>query len=112
MSVTSTLFHLLGALRRAIGRVIVVFLLFVIISAAIVEAIAHFALNQHGVPVHVTAAIIGVVVGYAAALTVLVGEAIHLLVEAIQTVEKDVQSEVSGGVKILDQVIKTIEGKR
>ncbi len=112
MSVTSTLFHLLGALRRAIGRVVLVFFLFLIISAAIVEALAYFTLHHNNPPEHIAAAIIGVVVGYAAALTVLVGEAIHLLVEAIQTVEKDVQSEVSGGVKILDQVIKTIEGKR
>ena len=112
MSVTSTLFHLLGALRRAIGRVLVVFLLFLIISAAIVEALAYFTLHHNGLPEHVAAAVIGVVVGYAAALTVLVGEAIRLLIEAIQTVEKDVQSEVSGGVKILDTVIKTIEGRR
>lgn len=112
MSVTSTLFHLLGALRRAVGRVLVVFILFAVISAAIVEALAHFALGHNGPPEHIAAVIVGLVVGYAAALTVLVGEAIHLLVEAIQTVEKDVQSEVSGGVKILDQVIKTIEGKR
>jgi hypothetical protein len=49
--------------------------------------------------------------GYAAALTVLVGEAIRAMVSAIQTVEKDVKGELSGGAKILETVVHTIEGR-
>jgi len=113
MQAASTMFHLLGALRRAIGRVFLVFFLFLIVAGGITEGVAFVASGEHA-PVlltHITAAVIGLSLGYAAALTVLVGEAIRALVSAIQTVEKDVKGELSGGAKILETVVHTIEGR-
>ncbi len=113
MGAASTLFHLLGALRRAIGRVLIFFILFFIIGAAIIEIIGYAVTNPHGfaIPTHIAAAVTGIVLGYASALTVLVGEAIRFLIDAIRDVEKGVQAEVGGGVKILDRIIAAVEGK-
>ncbi len=115
MSATSTLFHLLGALRRAIGRVILFGLLFLIIGIVIIEGLAFIIARpatgayQPAVITHVTAAIAGIILGYAAALTVMASEAIHILIDAIRDVEKGVSTEVGDGVKILDRVIALVE---
>jgi hypothetical protein len=112
---TSTLFHLLGALRRAVGRVFIFGLLFLVIGAGLIEGLAYVVGTRPYQPAlitHITAAIAGIILGYAAALTVLASEVIHAFIEAIRDVEKGVTSEVGGGVKILDRVISLIEGKR
>jgi hypothetical protein len=112
---TSTLFHLLGALRRAVGRVLIFGLLFLVIGVGLIEGLAYIVGSRPYQPAlitHITAAIAGIILGYAAALTVLASEAIHLILDAIRDVEKGVTSEVGGGVKILDRVIAFIEGKR
>jgi hypothetical protein len=112
---TSTLFHLLGALRRAVGRVLIFGLLFLVIGAGLIEGLAYIIGSRPYQPVlitHITAAIAGVILGYAAALTVLAGEVIHAFIDAIRDVENGVKSEVGGGVKILDRVLALIEGKR
>jgi hypothetical protein len=111
---TSTLFHLLGALRRAVGRVLIFGILFLIIGAGLIEGLAYIIGSRPYQPAlitHITAAIAGVILGYAAALTVLASEAIHLFIDAIRDVENGVKSEVGGSVKILDRVIAFIEGK-
>jgi hypothetical protein len=112
---TSTLFHLLGALRRAIGRVFIFGLLFLVIGVGLIEGLAYVVGTRPYQPAlitHLTAAIAGIILGYAAALTVLASEVIHAFIDAIRDVEKGVTSEVGGGVKILDRVLSFIEGKR
>jgi hypothetical protein len=116
MNVASTAFHLLGALRRAIGRVLLFFLIFLIVGGAIMEVLLWIVAgspslsNYHPAAVtHVAAALLGVAFGYAAAMTVLVKEAIRFLIDAIQSVERDVKGELTGGSKILETVIHSIE---
>ena len=115
MNAASGLFHLLGALRRAVARVILFFILFFIIGAGLIELLA-FIVGSHpytpAVITHIAAAVTGIILGYAAALTVLAGEAIRALVDAIKDVEGGVKSELGDGVKIFDRVIQLIEGKR
>jgi hypothetical protein len=116
MNVASTAFHLLGALRRAIGRVFLYFFLFLILGGVIMEVLLWLASGSPSLGsyhpqalTHVAAALLGVAFGYAAAMTVLVGEAIRFLIATIQTVERDVKGELSGGSKILDTVVQSIE---
>ena len=116
MNVASTAFHLLGALRRAIGRVLLFFVIFLIVGGAIMEVLLWVAAGSpslssyHPTAVaHVASALLGVAFGYAAAMTVLVSEAIRFLIDAIQTVERDVKGELTGGAKILDAVVHSIE---
>ena len=114
MSVTSTLFHLLGALRRAAARVILFGLLFLLIGIGLIEGLAYVvgARPYNPSPItHIAAAITGVILAYAAALTVIATEAIRAFIDAIRDVEKGVTSDVGGGVKILDRVIQYVEGK-
>jgi hypothetical protein len=118
MNAAGGLFHLLGALRRAVARVILFFILFFIIGAALIELLA-FIVGSHpasgyspALVTHIGAAITGIILGYAAALTVLASEAIRALVEAIKDVEGGVKTELGDGVKIFDRVIQLIEGKR
>ena len=117
MNAAGGLFHLLGALRRAVARVILFFILFFIIGAALIELLA-FIVYKGSSPyspeliTHIAAAVTGIILGYAAALTVLAGEAIRALVDAIKDVEGGVKTELGDGVKIFDRVIQLIEGKR
>ncbi|MGO8947223.1 MAG: hypothetical protein ACLQUY_06075 [Ktedonobacterales bacterium] len=117
MPATSTLFHLLGALRRAIARVILYGLLFLIIGIALIEVLAYIVGRSSSgaytpaLITHITAAITGIVLGYAAVLTVIATEAIRAFIDAIRDVEKGVTSDVGGGAKILDRVVQYIEHK-
>ncbi len=118
---TSALFHLLGALRHAVARVLLFFIVFLIIGAALIEGLAYIVGRSSSgayspaTITHITAAITGVLLGYAAAFTVIAAEAIRAFIDAIRDVEKDVQKGVasgaSGGDKILEQVLQRI-GKR
>lgn len=113
MGVASTAFHLFGALRRAIGRVFLWFFVFVLVGVVAVE-LAAFQITNHEKPTlftHIVAAIIGLLAGYAAALTVIVREAIRFLITTIQTVEKDVKGEIGQGEQILARVASEVSGR-
>jgi hypothetical protein len=119
---TSALFHFLGALRNAVARVILFFIVFLIIGAALIEGLAYIVGRSSSgayspaLITHITAAITGIILGYAAAFTVIAAEAIQALIGAIRDVEKDVEKGVasgaSGGNKILEPVLQRISGKR
>lgn len=114
MQAASTIFHLLGALRRAIGRVFLWFFLTGIVAAIVVEAVGFFATanrtNYHpGVLTNITAAVIALALAYSAALTVLVGEVIRFIVGSAEKAEKEVKTELSGGAKFLDAALQTVE---
>jgi len=116
MQAAGTLFHLLGALRRAIGRVILWFFLTGVLSAIVVEVVAYVADPQKsnyspGALTDVTAAVIGISLAYSAALTVLVGEVIRFIVGSAQKAERDVKADFSGGAKILDAALQAVENR-
>lgn len=112
MQAASTMFHLLGALRRAIGRVIIWFFLTGIIAAAIVEGVAYVEAGQKFVLLgHIAAIVIGVALAYAAALTVLVGEVIRFVVGSAEKAEQQIKGEVSGAAKFLDAAVQTVENR-
>ncbi|HKD76396.1 MAG TPA: hypothetical protein VKB76_12915 [Ktedonobacterales bacterium] len=104
--------HLLAAVGRAFLKIVGFFLLFGVIGAGAVEGVA-FGTTQH-VPstlTHITAAVFGVVLGYAAGLTTAVVEAIRGLIEAgkegVKEAEK-VEQTVTGDI---GNVVKGIEGE-
>ena len=108
----SVLGHLLGGLRRAIGRILLWFFIFGIIGAALVELVTYLETNPHqtfGLVTNITAAIIGVVVGYAAGLTVLVAEVIRFLVEAVRDAQKSVEGDLGNLGGLAGNVVKEIE---
>lgn len=110
MQAASTMFHLLGALRRAIGRVIIWFFLTGIVAAAVVEGVGYFEAGQKFVTLsHIAAIAIGIVLAYAAALTVLVGEVIRFVVGSAQKAEHELKGEVSGAAKFLDAAVQAVE---
>lgn len=119
MGVASAGFHLLGALRRAIGRVFLNFLIFLVIGFVIMEGLLWYtagtpALSGYrpGLFVHIASVLLGLALGYAAALTVIVREALHFMIHAVQDVEKDVQGELSGAGHVLQAVEQAVRGKR
>ncbi|HLZ22719.1 MAG TPA: hypothetical protein VKQ30_11410 [Ktedonobacterales bacterium] len=114
MQAAGTIFHLLGALRRAIGRVFLWFFLTGIVAAIVVEVVAYVAdptkSNYHpALLTNITAAVVGVALAYSAALTVLVSEVIRFIVGSAEKAEKEVKSDLSGGAKFLDSALQTIE---
>lgn len=112
MGVASTAFHLFGALRRAIGRVFLWFFVFVVVGVAAVELAAFQLTNDKPTLLtHIIAAIVGLLAGYAAALTVIVREAIRFLITTIQTVEKDVKGEIGQGEQLLARVAAEVSGR-
>lgn len=115
MVAAGTVFHLLGALRRAIGRVFLWFFLLLIVGAAGTEVAAYFVLGHPAsyTPAgltHVVAVAIGLVLGYAAALTVLVGEVIHFMVASVHTAEREIKAEVAAPAKIIGAIAQGVEG--
>ena len=114
MQSASTMFHLLGALRRAIGRVLLWFFVTGILAAAVVEGVGYFAVG-HPNPyhpallTHVAAIVAGVVLAYTAALTVMVGEVIRFAVSSAQKAEQEIKGEVGGAAKFLDAAMQTVE---
>ncbi len=114
MHTASTAFHLLGALRRAIGRVVLWFFLPLLLSVIAVEAIGYFVAGHPAtyhptLLTHIAAAVLGLALGYAAALTVLVGEVVRFFVEALKSAESDLKNEVSGGAKLMGSVVQSVE---
>ena len=108
-SVTS---HVFRALRQAIGRVFVWFLLAFVVTALIVEVVAFVAAGHHYPPTtltHVAAIAMGIAFGYAAGLTVLVVEVVRLLVKSVQDLERDVRGEAFSGAKVIETVIENVE---
>jgi hypothetical protein len=102
--------HLLGGLRRAIGRVLLWFLIFGLIGAAVVEVVS--LVESKGGPTlltHITAAVIGLTVGYAAGLTVLVSEVIRFMVEAVKEAQKTVEGDLGNLGGVVGEVGKAIE---
>lgn len=99
--------HLLGGLRRAIGRVVLWFIIFGLIGAAVVEIVAFVETggSSPGLFTNITAAVMGLVIGYAAGLTVVVSEVIRFLVGAVRDAEKGIE----GDLGTLGEVAKAIE---
>ncbi|MFI5274542.1 MAG: hypothetical protein ACHQ4H_16040 [Ktedonobacterales bacterium] len=111
MGVERAGFHLVKALARNIGRVLLVFIIFLIIGVVVMEVVSYFlsgaasfSTYHPAVLTHIVSVLFGLAVGYASALTVIVSEAIRALVGAVRSVEKDVQGEVSGTGKVLQAV--------
>jgi len=106
----SILSHVFGALRRAIGRVLLWFLIGFIIAGAIVEGVSFAADGGHFLLLgHISAVIAGLLLGYAAALTVLVIEVVRFFVRTLQDLEKDVRGELSGGTRVVEGIVENIE---
>jgi uncharacterized membrane protein len=113
MLAAGTVVHLLGALRRAIGRVILWFFLLLIVGGGVTELVAYFAVGRPSpyapTPLaHITAAIIGLALGYAAALTVLVGEVIHFLVSSIRSAENEIKAEIGAPGKLIGAITQGV----
>lgn len=114
--------HLLAAVRRAFGRVFLTFLGFGVVGGGAVEGANFFTNGHHLTPVgNVAAIVFGLVLAYAAGLTVAVVEAVRALNEAIKEVvaegqkaEKAALGEVeklAGGTEgVAGGLIKTVEG--
>ena len=104
--------HIFKALGRAIGRVLLWFVIGFIISGLIVEGVAFFE-NGHVFPptllTHIAAVVMGLAIGYAFGLTVLVVEVVRLLVETVQGLEKDVKGEMAAPAKVIESVIENVE---
>jgi len=108
----SVLGHIFKALGRAIGRVLLWFLIGFVIAALIVEVVAYVAGGHQFPPTvltHVAAGVMGLAIGYAFGLTVLVFEVVRLLVETVQGLEKDVKGEMAAPAKVIESVIENVE---
>lgn len=110
MPVASTAFHVLGVLGRAAGKVFLWFFGLLVAAGGAVEGIAA-ANHTTSVLTHIAAAAVGLLAGYAAAITVVLSEAIRFLVRTIQTVEKELRGVEGEGGKILERVAQEVSGR-
>lgn len=108
----STAVHLLGALRRAAGRVILTFFLTLIIVGAASEIAGYFVLGQKvEVITHILSAALAVGWAIAISLLVLVGEVVRGLVTGVRDAAKDVEKQVGDAGKLVGGVIQSVEGR-
>lgn len=111
MGSASTLFHLAGALRRAIGRVFVTFFLTLLIVGGASEA-AFYVIRNNQSPdllAHVVSAFVAVGWAIAVSLVVLVGEIIRGLVTGAKDAVKDVEKEVGQAGSFVGGVVQSVE---
>lgn len=106
----SVLSHIFGALRRAVGRILLWFLIGFVVVGAIVEGVSFAAAGGHFVLLgHIAAVALGLAFGYAAGLTVLVAEVIRFFIKGLQDLERDVRGELSGGSRVVEGIVQNIE---
>lgn len=112
MASASTIVHLLGALRRAAGRVILTFLLTLIVVAGIAEAVLYFLFNQtFHLGSHILSAALGVGWAIALSLLVLVVEVVRGLVKGVGDAAKDVEAQIGDAGKLVGGVVQSVEHK-
>jgi len=118
--------HIFRAVRRAIGKVLLWFVVGLGVGGGAVEGVSLFhngfasGAQTPTLLTHIAAGAFGLVLAYAAALTMAVTEAIRALIEAgkdaeqgVMNVEKTVTGEVgkvaAGGEGVLGGVLKSVE---
>lgn len=111
MAAAGTLVHLLGALRRAAGRVFLTFLLTLIIVGAATEGIFYLIAGKIDMISHVLAALMGVGWAIAVSMLVLVAEVVRGLVTGVRDTVKDVEKDVSEAGSLVGGVMRSVEGK-
>jgi hypothetical protein len=114
MTSAVTFVHLLGALRRAAGRVFLSFLITLIVVAAATEGIYFLVTTPHRIDnplTHILAALMAVGWAVAVSLLVLVGEIVRGLVSGVRDTVKDVEKEVGEAGSLVGGVIQSVEGK-
>lgn len=113
MNLESTAFHVFGAFGRAIGRVILWFLGFLVVGAAAVEVVARVVIGHPNTALlNIGAVVVGLVLGYAAGLTVIVREVVSALVGVVREVRKIGQDGETDIGKILSRIEGAIAGKK
>lgn len=105
MNLESSAFHILGAFGRAIGRVFLWFVIFLVVGFGATQGVAAAAGHQLGVFTYLGGAVVGIVLGYAAGLTVIVREVVSVLVN----VYREVQKVAKGGETDIGKFVATIE---
>jgi len=110
MPVASTAFHVIGVLGRAAGKVFLWFIGLLVVAGGAVEGIAA-ANHTTSLFTHIAAAAVGLLAGYAAAITVILGEAIRFLIRTIQTIERELRGVEGEGGKILERVAQEVSGR-
>jgi hypothetical protein len=109
MGQISAIGHLLGALRRAAGRVFITFLLTLVVVAALSEGIHYVLARNNGVLTHVVSALMAVGWAIAVSLLVLVFEVIKGLVEGARDVARDVEREVGQAGQLVQGAVQSAE---
>lgn len=104
----SFLWHLFRALRRSFTRVMLWFLVTGLIAAVVVELIGIYESGGQfpSELTHITAALMGIVVGYAVSATMFIGEIIRDLFSTVDDIEKEVRHEFAAGTKLIDDLVE------
>jgi hypothetical protein len=119
--VTSAAGHILRTLASAFFKIVLWFLGVGVIGAGAVEGVAYFGVGKLSTLSLVAAIVLGVIVGYAAGLTVLVSEAVRALITASKEAEKgvaevakgaegEIGKALSGAGGIVGEAVKAVEG--
>ena len=111
MASASTLFHLMGALRRAAGRVFLTFILTLVIVGGLTEALHYFLSGPNGTLTHIVAAALGIGWAIALSLFVLVFEVVKGLVTSVGEAAKNVEHQLGEAGKMVGGVVESVEHK-
>lgn len=116
MPTSKVLFHFLGALRRAISRVLLWFFGVLIVSIVVVEAVGYFAANHPAqyrpAPLtNVAAAVIGLSLAYSVAVTILIGEVISFAIQSVEGFEHEAKQELGSVEQLAESVVQDFEHK-
>jgi hypothetical protein len=111
MDLAGAAFHVFGALGRAFGRVLLWFVILLGVAGGGVEVISRVTTTGSvGIGTHIAAVIAGLVAGYAAALTVIVGEVVRVLIGVVQIVQKGLKGAETDAGSVLHDIEGVISG--
>jgi hypothetical protein len=103
--------HLLRTLRRAVGRLLLWFLVTGLIAAVLVELAAIMLSNGQlpGLLTNITALAVGLAVGYSVSFTLLIFEIIRDLFTTVEDIGRDIRNEFVAGGKLAGTIAQTFE---
>ena len=112
MNLESTAFHIFGALGRAIGRVLLWFFGLLIVGFGATQGVVAATGHNVGLFSYIGGAVVGLVLGYAGALTVIVREVVTVLIDVFREVQKVAQCGETDIGKFAQTIEATITGRK
>lgn len=102
--------HILGSIERAIRAMAITFLIVAILVALGTEATGYVLTRDINGPTHLAAAALAIAFGYAAAVTVAIGEILRGIIKGIEMIVEESEHLAQEGLREAEVLARRAEG--